>query len=92
MTEQTRFPLPKGADLNTMTTGRAPTIPAPSSNVARSWKEDTKVQPQQTMPEHNVAQDLRLPMSLLNTKTFFAVLAGVFVVGMLFGWALFGGG
>ena len=44
------------------------------------------------MPEHNVAQDLRLPMSLLNTKTFFAVLAGVFVVGMLFGWALFGGG
>ena len=93
MTEQTRFSLPKGTELNNVTTGRAPTIPAPSSAVARSWQEDAKVQEKtQTVSEHNVAKDLRLPPALLNTKAFLILIVGVFILGMLFGGAVFGGG
>lgn len=97
MTEQTRFPMPKPSDMGSMSSGRAPTIPtpapSPSPAVARSWQEDSKPKAQaQTMPESNVVKDLRLPLSLLNTKTFLAIIVVVFLIGIAFGGALFGGG
>ena len=93
MSEQTHFPMPTGSDLNNMPAAHAPTIPeTPKPEVARAWVEDTKPKATETVPESNVVKDLRLPASLLKTKVFLALMIGVFVVGILFGSALFGGG
>ena len=94
MSEQPRFPMPNSSDLNNMPSAHAPTIPeTPNPEVARAWTEDAQPKAtKETMPESNVAQDLRLPMSLMKTKVFMALMIGVFVVGILFGAALFGGG
>lgn len=95
MPEQTHFPMPTSSDLDNMPATQAPTIPeAPQSEVARAWDEDKKpkAEAEATLPDSNVSKDLRLPMSLMKTKIFLALMAGVFVVGILFGAALFGGG
>ncbi|MBP5160756.1 MAG: hypothetical protein ILP11_01745 [Alphaproteobacteria bacterium] len=94
MSEQPRFPMPNSSDLNNMPAAHAPTIPdEPKEEVARAWAEDAKPKAaEKTMPDSNVVEDLRLPVSLLKTKVFIAMMIGIFVVGILFGAALFGGG